>query len=251
MSLDERLKALRKIAQNICEELVRDRRDIIAVLVVGSVARGNVHEESDIDMCVLTKEGDKPKREFMSKSGFKADIVYVPLKLWMERLWRDIGSMWEINVSNILDSIVLYDPTGLVKRIKKEFSKYPEEKRKQNILYHFHMMGWYQNSAKYHYLKGNYDIESIFSKLFAIEALKILFPLNGVYLKGDKYLFEQVKNLKAPSGYLKKCFDLLWFRTKGINHEEATWIMNTISEIMDIAKEEVMRFGLKIPDIVQ
>ncbi len=81
-------------------------------------------------------------------------------------------------MSNILDSIVLYDPSGLIRGIKQKFRVYPEEKRRENILHHFHRMGWFENAVKYHYFKKNYDIESIFSKLFAIEALRILFPLN-------------------------------------------------------------------------
>ena len=89
------------------------------------------------------------------------------------------------------------------------------------------------------YLKGNYDIESIFSKLFTIEALRILFPLNRVYLKGDKYLFEQVKNLKTPPGFLEKCFSLLWFKSRDVKREEAIWIVNTVSEIRKTLEKEI------------
>jgi len=193
--LGERLKILKKASQHVCERLVKSRRDIVAVFVVGSVARGDIHEASDVDMCILVSGEDKPKRESIQKLGCKVDITYVPLRLWMERLRRDVGSMWEINASSILDSIILYDPTGLVQRIKQELSVYPKGERKENILHHLHMMGWYENAVKHHYLRKNYDVESIFSKLFAIEALRILFPLNCVYLRGDKYLFEQVKDL--------------------------------------------------------
>ena len=244
MQLSEKLKILREIIRQVCDELIKSRQDIVAVFVVGSVARGNIHEMSDVDMCVLVKEGNEPKREIIQKSNCSIDIVYVPLRLWKERLQRDIGSMWEINVSNVLDSIVLYDPTGLIKRIKRELSEYPEEKRRENILHHFHMVGWYENAVKYHYLKGNYDIESIFSKLFAIEALRILFPLNRVYLKGDKYLFEQVKSLKTPPGFLEKCFSLLWFKSRGVKREEAIWIVNTVSEIKKTLEKEIHSLGL-------
>jgi len=244
MQLSEKLKTLREVTRRVCDKLIKSRRDIVAVLVVGSVARGNIHEMSDVDMCVLIKEGSEPRREVLQKPNCSVDIVYIPLRLWKERLQRDVGSMWEINVSNILDSIVLYDPANLIKKIKQELNDYPEEKRRENILYHFHMIGWYENAVKYHYLRGNYDIESIFSKLFAIEALRILFPLNRVYLKGDKHLFEQVKSLKAPSGFLEKCLSLLWFKNRGVKREEATWIMNTVSELRKILENEIRLLNL-------
>jgi len=157
--------------------------------------------------------------------------------------------MWEINAANIRDSIVLYDPTGLVQRVKRELSVYPERKRRENILYHLHMMGWYENAVKYHYIMKNYDIESIFSKLFAIEALRILFPLNRVYLKGDKYLFEQVKDLKAPDDYLEMCFSLLWFKSRDVSPKEAAWILDTVLKVRKMAEKEVRQLGLKLPDL--
>ena len=83
------------------------------------------------------------------------------------------------------------------------------------------MIGCFENAVKYHYMKENYDIESLFSKFFVMEALKIPFPLNRVYLKGVKYLFEQLKDLKALPGFIEKCLNLLWFICKNINQEEA------------------------------
>ena len=100
-------------------------------------------------------------------------------------------------------------------------------------------MGWFENAIEYHYLKKSYDIESVFSKMFAMEALRILFPLNRVYLKGDKYIFEQVKDLREkPPDFLEKCLSLLWFKSQNVKYNEATWIIDTVSEIMKIVEEK-------------
>ena len=42
--------------------IVKTRHDIVAAFIVGSVARGNIHSESDIDLCILIEHGDRPKR---------------------------------------------------------------------------------------------------------------------------------------------------------------------------------------------
>ncbi|RLE81933.1 MAG: hypothetical protein DRJ52_03155 [Thermoprotei archaeon] len=250
LDLSRRLHVLREAARSFCSRLVESRRDVVAVFVVGSVARGSIHEESDVDVCVLVNVGDMPRRELVRELGCEIDVVYVPLAMWEERLRREVGSMWEINVSNILDSLVLYDPYGLIERIKRELKVYPEEKRRENILYHFHLMGWHENSVKYHYSVKKYDIESIFSKLFVVEALRILFPLNSVYLKGDKYLFDQVNSLQAPSSYLENCFNLLWFKSQNIEHGEAAWIKNTVSEIMETMRKEILQRKLAPLDLI-
>ena len=245
--MNERLRVLREAGRRVCGRLVEGRRDVVAVFIVGSAARGGVHEASDVDLCVLVGEEGRPVRESIQELGCRVDVAYVPLRLWMERLRRGVGSMWEIGVSSILDSIVLYDPTGIVERVRRELAAYPEGKRVENVLHHLHLMGWYENAVEHHYARGNYDVESIFSKLFAVEALRILFPLNGVYLKGDKYLFEQVESLEAPPGYLEKCFSLLWFRSRGVERGEAKWILDTVLEARRVVEREVRRRGIELP----
>ena len=242
-SLAERLKELREAGRRVCEKILRERGDVVAVLVVGSVARGDIHEGSDVDLCVLVESGYAVREELI-EGGCVVDVSYAPLNLWMERLRRDVGSMWEINVSNILDSIVLYDPRGLVDRIKRELSRYPEEKRRENFLHHFYMMGWHENSVKHYYARGSYDFAAIFSKLFALESLRALFPLNGVYLRGDKYIFDQIGSLRAPPGFIEGCMSLLWFKARGVTREEAGWIMSTISTLRRAIEAEARSLGL-------
>jgi len=227
-----RLETLREASRRVCSRILQKRSDVVAVFVVGSVARGNIHEQSDVDMSVLIEHGDNPERENFKELGCNVDIVYAPLHLLKERLDYGVGSEWEIDASNIVDSLVLYDPNGLIQKTKRELEVYPEEKRRKNILHIYDKMGWFNNSVWYHYLKKNYDVESVFSKFFAMQALKILFPLNRVYLKGDKYIFEQVEELQEkPPKYLQKCLSLLWFKSQNVTNDEATWIINTVSEI--------------------
>ena len=230
--MNSRLETLREASRNACRRILEKRSGVVAIYVVGSVARGNIHEQSDVDMSVLIEHGDNPEREKFEELGCSVDIVYAPLHLWKERLYSSIGSEWEIFASNIVYSLILYDPNGLIKKTKKELEVYPEEKKKQNILQIYDKMGWFSEAVWHHYLKKNYDIESVFSKFFAMQALKILFPLNQVYLKSDKHIFEQVEELKEkPPNFIEKCLSLMWFKNQNVKYDEATWIINTVSDI--------------------
>lgn len=244
--LSGRLETLREASRRVCKHVLQKTSDVVAVYVVGSVARGNIHEQSDVDMAVLVEHGDKPKRENLKELGCSVDIVYAPYHLLREKLHRGVGSEWEIDASNIVDSLVLYDPNGVIQKIKSELKVYPEEKRRMNILQIYDKMGWFSEAVWYHYLRKTYDVESFFSKFFAIQALKILFPLNRVYLKGDKYIFEQVEELQEkPRNFLEKSLSLCWFKSQNVNYDEATWIINTVSEINKAIEAKIRRL---LPD---
>jgi len=50
--LRSRLKVLREASRLACKRVLEKRSDVIAVYVVGSVARGNIHEKSDVDRSI-------------------------------------------------------------------------------------------------------------------------------------------------------------------------------------------------------
>jgi len=74
-----RLETLREASRRVCKCVLQKRSDVVAVCVVGSVARGNIHEKSDVDMSVLTEQGDRPERETFEELGCSIDFVYAPV----------------------------------------------------------------------------------------------------------------------------------------------------------------------------
>jgi len=191
-------------------------------------------------MIVLIEHGDDFKEERFKDLGCSVDIFYVPLKLWEEELYYSWGSEWEVEASSVVDSLVFYDPNGLIQKAKEELRAYPEEKRRKGIRQIHDKMISFSEAVWYHYVNKNYDIESIFSKFYAMQALKILFPLNRVYLKGDKFIFKQVEELReTPPNYLQKCLNLLWFKSQKVNYNEATWIINTVSETKEVVEAKI------------
>jgi len=238
--LSNRLETLRKASKRACKQVLGKRSDVLAVYIVGSVARGNIHEKSDVDMMVVVEDGGDSEREDLEMLGCSVDIFYVPLKLWKEELHDSWGSEWEVEASSIVDSLVLHDPKGLVQKTKKELETYPEEKRRKGIRNIRDKMAHFSEAVWYHYVNRNYDTEPIFSKLYAMQALRILFPLNKVYLKGDKYIFKQVEELEErPPDYLEGCLSLLHFKSQNVNRSEATWIINTVSETKEAIEAKI------------
>lgn len=93
----------------------------------------------------------------------------------------------------------------------------------------YERMASHSEAVGYHYMNKGYDIESIFSKLYAMEALKILFPLNRVYLNDHKHIFEQLAELREkPPDYLQRCLSLLRSKSRDVNRDQATRIANNV-----------------------
>jgi len=192
VNLSQGLETMREAAQHVCERILEKRSDIIAIYIIGSVARGDIHQKSDVDLIVLIEQGDFKEERFKELSC-NFDICYFPLELWKEELYYSWGSGWEVEASSVVDSLVLYDPKGIIERAKVEFKSYPEEIRRKGIRNTYDGMTKFSQAVWHHHVNKNYDIESIFSKFFAMQALKILFPLSRVYLKSEKNVFEQLK----------------------------------------------------------
>ena len=176
--LDQRLKEMRDAGKRVCRKILDKRNDVIAVYIEGSVARGDIHEKSDVDIVAVKEEGEyeeerrSPIRTLdeVDDSAFSIDIGYIPLGLWKEELYHNIGSEWECEVSTVVDSIILYDPKGLVTEAKEHFKLYPEDRRRMTIKNILDRLKGFSESVWYHYVNKNYNIESLFSKFFAMEA---------------------------------------------------------------------------------
>ena len=98
--LRSRLEVLREASRLASKRVLENRSDVIAVYVVGSVARGNIHEKSDVDIMVLIEQGDDFEGESLEVSSCSVDISYVPLRLWKEELYERCGSAWEVEVAS-------------------------------------------------------------------------------------------------------------------------------------------------------
>jgi len=243
--LGNRLEGLREASQLACKRIIKKRSDIVAIYVVGSVARGNVHEKSDIDVMCLVRQGNASERESIKVMGCSADVFYVPIKLWKGEFDGRSGSDWEIEASSIIDSLVFYDPSGFIRKTKDELMVYPKEKQRMSVKLTYERMTGFSEAVGYHYMNKSYDIESIFSKLYAMEALKILFPLNRVYLKDYKRIFEQLVELpEKPPDYLRKCLSILRSKSRDVNRDQATRIINDIWNTKKVIKAKMCSLGL-------
>lgn len=122
------LKLMRSEALKLCEKL-KDT-DVMGIVLVGSVATGNVHPDSDIDVCVIYR-GPSPiqdhlgwTRESSSWHGFKVDILLQPLEGLEDTLIIEKARSKKTPESAkifgwLKESRILFDPEQRIIQLKK------------------------------------------------------------------------------------------------------------------------------------
>jgi predicted nucleotidyltransferase len=91
---------------------LKDRPDVLGVILFGSWARGNNRQDSDVDLVVILSEGYRRTVEYRGEQAF--EIIYTTEKSALD-YWDshkdDCAGLWGV-------AKVLYDKDGSVKRLQ-------------------------------------------------------------------------------------------------------------------------------------
>jgi predicted nucleotidyltransferase len=113
------------IRQKIIREIVEEKKKnpkVVAILLFGSMARGNYNEKSDIDIEIIC-DGINSREEVKEKR-YGIDIDF---ELWpKDKLIKRIDGYPFLSYPYIEEKI-LFDPTGLVEEIKRKLNSYFKE----------------------------------------------------------------------------------------------------------------------------
>lgn len=111
----------KKIVQEIVKEYKEDP-NVIAINVLGSVATNTERPDSDVDIEVITVQGEKWGWESRRKYDIDIDFVTCP-KDHLEYQVEKYPFLCHIN----LHKKTLYDPKGFMKKMKRIMQDYMDE----------------------------------------------------------------------------------------------------------------------------
>lgn len=110
--------------QSFVEEL-KQRPDVLGVVMFGSWARGNNRPDSDVDLVIILSEGYRRTIEKRGNQVF--EIIYTTsqsaLDYWKSHL-DDAAGLWAV-------AKVLYDKDGTIKQLKEEIEEVLQKGKKQ------------------------------------------------------------------------------------------------------------------------
>lgn len=119
---------MRKAANEVSERLA-ENGDVVGVILVGSVASGEIHEKSDIDLIVISNLPRKrlPSSEFRAIDDFQVEIHYNSAKHFRhtfdDEQYRDEGSAWfsaNFCLQTLRDAVILQDKEGRLSAWKEK-----------------------------------------------------------------------------------------------------------------------------------
>lgn len=108
------------IAKHYLDELLYQRDDLVAAALIGSVAKGQVSEFSDIDLKLIVT-GD-PGGDLVRDGvdAWRAGI-YIDAGLSAQRDYTDVEAVLSdpFKANSLYEGVILYDPTGFLARLQR------------------------------------------------------------------------------------------------------------------------------------
>ncbi len=106
-----------EIAQRYVEELLRQRQDIVAAWLAGSVARGEETAFSDIDLALMVAGTG-----IVNRAGLDTwrEGIYVEAGIVFQQGYTDLEVVLNdpFKATHMNDALILYDPTGFVTQLQ-------------------------------------------------------------------------------------------------------------------------------------
>jgi predicted nucleotidyltransferase len=245
---------MRRVAQQIADGLVaRFRSRIEAVMVEGSVARGDIHPHSDIDLVVFidkaslrTSKTDLPLGESLEVGSYHVDIGYCLLDEALAELNDLYGPDWEKQSSSISDGLILYDKTGRVTEAEEANKGYDEKMRLHNAKRLWDNMLDLDEAAGTAWDLGHYRDASIYAAMYAERCLRTLFPIRGRKMSVDKRLLEHALGLVGDPDISDKILMLLRHPFRGEEErQEAAMVLNAMVEVKEWVLTQIKEAGLQ------
>lgn len=125
-----------KIIGKICRDLInksKKDKNVLGVMLFGSVARNKSDEYSDIDFYILLKKKNEYSRKSFMRNGFRVDIILNTLSEAKTYLKNDEKSVKRITSHMLAHGMVIYQKGNTLKKLQFLAGKNLELKTKYNI----------------------------------------------------------------------------------------------------------------------
>jgi len=111
----------RRLAEELAAKIVRARKDVRAVILIGSVARGDDGPDSDVDMKVVAAKGPWEPTRFVL-GGVLFSVYWSRWESLMQEMLEPDG---DAERHGFLGGVALYDPEGLFRKLHARVAALP------------------------------------------------------------------------------------------------------------------------------
>lgn len=141
----------RRLAEELAAKVVKSRKDVVAVVLFGSVARGDDGPDSDVELAALVRRGGHAAQRFVL-GGVLFNVYWSSAAGYRRNMLEPDG---DASRHGFLDGVPLYDPHGWFARLKREVANLPPSFYRQSAEDALHQMYEYVCKARNAWRRGD------------------------------------------------------------------------------------------------
>ncbi len=181
-----------QIAIDTVKKLKKDKR-YLAGYIFGSVARGDATKESDLDVKVIVENDNCENINHPFISGIKLDITFLSFRQLEELLQKQAKKAERVPM--LVESIILFDKTGELKKLKQRFQKIKPKKYSKDDYQLAQFMVYHADNKVSRALDNkDYLSAQLGMHVNLTELLKTHYHIKGKWWASDKRLMADLKS---------------------------------------------------------
>lgn len=110
------------LARSVTEILLRRHPNVVAVAIVGSTAKGEDREHSDLEMCAYTEGTPDTRAYSLVHRDIVVEVALEPREKALEEAGR-ADAWWPVSADGWVHPLPLHDPEGLLPRLADAASR--------------------------------------------------------------------------------------------------------------------------------
>lgn len=142
----------RRLAEELAAKIVRSRTDVVALVLFGSVSRGDDRPNSDVELCAVTRRGPWEPEYFVLDGVLFCIYWRSAAQLRHEML--DVAG--DATRHGFMDGTVLHDPSGWFVRLGREVANLPTSHFRGSATKALHNMYEYVCKTRNAYRSGDW-----------------------------------------------------------------------------------------------
>jgi len=190
-------KFIQKICNNIVEQYKQDK-NVLGIMLFGSVARNKFDQYSDVDIYILLNTKSKCSRNNFMKGGVRIDIIFNTAKEVKNYLKEDNGSVRRITSHMLAHGKILFQREGVLKKVQLIAQKNLALKTKYNsgeVLMHKYSIDDFYGEIQRDIKNKDYLAFGLDSQLLVNNILELFLKLNGEFLQQPNEMTKILKRL--------------------------------------------------------
>ncbi len=194
---------MNKIIQKICNdvvELYKPDKNVLGILLFGSVARNKSDQYSDVDIYILLSKPGKFSRSNFVKNGVRVDIILDPIKETKKYLDTDKNNIRRITSHMLAHGEIIFQRGSYLEKIQalaKSNLKQKTKYSKNEVLMHKYSIDDFWGEVQRDLNNKDYVAFGIDSHLLLTNIIELFLKLNGEFLRQPNEIKQVLTNIDS------------------------------------------------------